>query len=543
MRVHLVRLIAAVFTFVIFVPVIGAQTGTYAISGVEIVTVSGATISNGTVVIRDGLIESVGTSIKIPADAKVLDGKGLTVYPGFIDTNSELGIPNAPPTTQPGAPNSGQAVSNSNYPESLRPESMTSSKIKPGEQQFAAYRNAGFTTVLTTKSDDIFNGYSAVIDLAGDSVSAMVIKSRFAQHIAFNTERGGTFPSALLGTFAALRQMFNDALRLDEIRKMYAANPRGIKRPEADPSLEALIPVVRGQVPVVIHADSEREIIRALDLTREYGLKTIIAGGQESGKTVERLKAQNVPVFLSLNFPVRTVSEHKEVDPETLRILRLRVEAPKAAAKLKKAGVRFAFQSGGIKNIGDFVKNAGLAVENGLAEADAIRAMTLSAAELLEIDAQTGSIETGKIANLVVMKGGMFEKDSVITHVFVDGKMFELPKKKDKPKNAGDGSKVMAGGVWDITVDAPGITVPITLNLTQSGDVITGNLASSMFGSAPIRNGSVTANGFSFRATVNFQGTELDLSFNGIIEGDSVEGTVDTAQGPATFTGSRTPGK
>ncbi len=543
MKKHLVRVFAAVFALVIYAPVAGAQTGTYAITGAEIVTVSGATISEGTVVIRDGLIEAVGASVKIPADAKMLDGKGLTVYPGFIDANTELGLPAAPPPAQPGAPGTAQRTSNSNYPASLRPEDKAADQIKAGEEQFAAYRNAGFTTVLTIKADGILNGSSAVINLAGDSVSAMILKSKFAQHIAFNTERGGVFPASLMGTFAALRQMFNDAKRLDDIKKEYEKNPKGIKRPEADASLEALIPIVRGETPVVIYADTERELVRALDLINEYKLKAIIAGGQESWKVVSRLKSQNVPVLLSLNLPMRTVSEHKEADPESLRILRLRVEAPKAAAALKDAGVKFAFQSGGLKNIGDFVKNAGVTTENGLAKADAIRAMTLSAAEILGVDAQTGSIEAGKIANLVVVKGGLFDEDSAITHVFVDGKMFELPKKKDPPKGAaGDGRKIAAGGVWNIIVDAPGVSIPITLNLTQNGEIITGNMSSTALGTVPIRNGRVTANGFAFEATVNFQGNELDLLFGGIIDGDKVEGTVDTAQGPATFSGTRTPG-
>ena len=255
--------------------------------------------------------------------------------------------------------------------------------LRAGEAQFEANRNAGFTTVLTVSRDGIFNGQSAVIDLAGDSVSAMVIKTPFAEHVTFNTARGGVYPTALMGTFSALRQMFLDAQRLQQLQRMYAENPRGIKRPDADRSLEALYPLLDGRIPVVFTANREIEIIRALDLAQEFKLKTIIAGGQEAWKVTDRLKRQNVPVLLSLNFPKRTTSASPEADPESMDTLRLRAETPKGPARLTQAGVKFAFQSDGMRALVDFFTNAGKAVENGLGKDAAIRAMTLGSAEVL----------------------------------------------------------------------------------------------------------------------------------------------------------------
>src|SRR5688500_12830112 len=143
--------------------------------------------------------------------------------------------------------------------------------------------------------------------MARDAVSGMIVKSPAAQHVTFRTAGGGRYPTSLMGTFSALRQMLLDAQRLQEVKRMYAANPRGVKRPDADASLEALFPVLAGQMPVVFTANSEREIMRVLDLANEFKLKAIIAGGQEAGRpaVVERLKAQNVPVLLSLDFPKR----------------------------------------------------------------------------------------------------------------------------------------------------------------------------------------------------------------------------------------------
>ena len=544
MKKHFLRFSVAVFSFFLFSVSVRAQTGVYAITGATVITASGPNLSNATVVIRDGLIESVGRDAKVPADAKVFDGKGLTVYPGFFDANTNLGIPK---TTAPQQPNRGSQAdqSNSNYPPELRAEEKAFEKLKAGESQFKARRDNGFTTVLTVSEEGIFQGHSTVINLAGDSVAEMIIKPVFAQHVSFRTARNGVFPTSLMGTFAALRQMFLDAGRLEEVEKMYADNPVGMKRPEKDLSLEALIPVVKGQMPVVFTANSEREIIRVLDLIGEFNLRGIIAGGQESYKVIDRLKTAKVPVLLSLDLPVRTAAENKEAEPESMEVLRRRIEAPKNAAKLKQAGVKFAFQSGEMKNITDFLKNAEIVTKNGLSKQDAIRAMTIEAAEILGVSRQLGSIEKGKIANLVVMNGDIFAANRRITHVFVDGKLFEQPKKDDKKKTAGTGGAnakpLNVAGTWAITVEAPGQTIPLTFTFNQQGENLSGTINSSMFGVAPIRNGSVSASGFSFDTTVTFAGQELDISFNGRVTGNQVEGTADTQQGPAAFSGTKNP--
>lgn len=522
-----------------------SRTDVYAITNAQIVTVSGKTIPRGTVVVRDGLIESVGETAKVPADAQVIDGNGLTIYPGFFDALTSLGMP-AAPARQPGQGQAQQQQqqpqSNSNYPDGLQPEMTAEREIKSGEAQFENQRNAGFTTVLTVDNDGIFQGQSAVINLAGDSVSGMIIKSPFAEHITFRTLRNGQYPTSLMGTFSALRQMFLDAQRLAELKKMYATAPRGMKRPEADASLEALIPIVSGQLPVVLNADSEIEIIRALDLAKEFKLKAIIAGGQEAGKVADRLKAQNVPVLLSLDFPKRTAAASEEADPEPLEILRLRAEAPKTAARLQQAGVKFAFESGAMKNINDFLTNAGKAVENGLQKDAAIRAMTLSPAEILSVDNQLGSIENGKIANLVVMRGDVFDKNKAITHVFVDGRLFEQKEKPKVPPTATTqpGATAAVGGNYSINIEIPGQPVSGTMVLTQQGAILTGNLQ-TQFGTTQIKDGKVTSEGFSFNATVDFQGQTFEIFVKGTVSGNQISGTIESPQGAIPFSGTRIP--
>ncbi len=549
MKNSILRFSAAIYVFIVFCSSVSAQTrpDVYAITDAQIVTVSGPNLAKGTVVIRDGLIESVGENVKIPADARIIDGKDLVVYPGFIDGYTSLGIVAAPTPQRGQTPTQATAAapSNSNYEDGLRAEETAESQLKAGDDQFVAQRDAGITTALTVPKDGIFNGQSALIDLAGDSVSGMVVKSPFAEHITFTTLRTGNYPVSLLGTFSALRQMFLDAQRLQVIQKMYEKDPRGIKRPDDDRSLEALIPLLKGEMPVVFNANKEIEIVRALDFAREFNLKAIIAGGQEAWKVADRLKAQNVPVLLSLDFPKRTASASMESDPEPIELLRLRAETPKTAARLTQAGVKFAFQSGGMKNINDFLTNANEAVKNGLNKNDAVRAMTLSSAEIFGVENRLGSIEKGKIANLVVSKGDVFDKSKVITQVFVDGRLFE-PKQTPKTngKNSASttqpGTSATVGGNYAVNIEVPGQPIQGTMNLTQQNENLTGSVESQL-GNAPIKDGKVSAEGFSFSITVDVGGSEVEVFVKGTVSGNQISGTFTTPQGAFPFSGTKNP--
>ncbi len=526
-----------------------ANGQSYAITNARIVTVSGAAIDKGTVVIRNGLIEAVGAGVSAPADAQVFDATGLTVYPGFIDAFTNLGMPaaQARQAGPPGAaaPTAAAPVSNSNYPAGLRPEDQAVNELRGGDAQFEANRNAGFTTALVTGRAGIFNGQSVVINLAGETVSSMVVKTPFALHVTFTTIGGGQYPTSLLGTFSALRQMFYDAQRQQEIEKQYAANPMGIKRPESDKSLEALYPAINRQMPVVFNTASEIEIIRALDLIKELKLNGMIAGGIEAWKVADRLKAQNVPVLLSLNLPKRTSSASPDADPESMETLRFRAEAPKNAAKLAAAGVKFAFQTDNIRSLGDFFANAGKAVEGGLSKDAAIRAMTLGSAELLGIDKQTGSIEAGKIANIVVVKGDVFGKDRYVSHVFIDGRYFEQkeqPKRETTPTSGGGTQPAVASisGTYSISIEVPGQALPATLTFTQQGPTLNGTMVSQL-GSSQLKGGKVSPEGFSFGASVEFGGATIDIIVSGKVAGNQISGSVDSPQGAVPFSGTKNP--
>jgi hypothetical protein len=215
--------------------------------------------------------------------------------------------------------------------------------------------------------------------------------------------------------------------------------------------------------------------------------------------------------------------------------------------------VRFAFQSGAMQNLSDFFANAAKATENGLAKEEALRAMTLSTAEIFGVADRLGSIEQGKIANLVVTRGDVFSKDKTVTHVFVDGKLFEqkpAPKVDEKKAASGGGRNGDANsgaatanlsGVWNVTVEIPGQAVPVTMNLSQQAEKLTGNLSSAFFPTAEIRTGSVTGDNFRIELSVNVDGRDLDVTFSGTTNGNSMTGSGTTPMGVVPFSGSRQP--
>ncbi|HET9714205.1 MAG TPA: amidohydrolase family protein [Pyrinomonadaceae bacterium] len=515
---------------------------TYAITNARLVTVSGPVIERGTVVIRNGLIAAAGADVHAPPDARVIDGTGLTVYPGLIDSYTDLGLPEPSPSPSPAtglaaflplpspSPRGGP---NSTQPAGLQPEVMVEDVIRTGGTEIESWRSIGITTALTTPRTGIWMGQSALINLSGETPQQMIVRSPVAMHVGFTPLRG-IYPGSLLGVFSTLRQMMLDAQRYRDSMAIYERNPRGTRRPDTDRSLAALIPVVDGRMPVVMLVNTEREITRALDLASEFKLRLIIAGGREADRVAERLAKQNVPVLLSLNLPKRTTPAMAEADPEPMRVLRERVEAQQTAGKLVKAGVRFGFQSGSLTDIADLMGNARRVIENGLSAADAVRAFTIWPAQILGVESQLGSIEAGKIANLTVTRGDLFTHDTRVAHVFIDGRPVDL-----RPPTGGPSRNVLSG-MWSVTVNLGQSDRSISLNLRQEGDRLTGSISGPL-GAGEISNASVTSAGeVRFTVALNVEGLTSEATFAGTLANNEIRGTVTiVGSSPGTFTATR----
>jgi imidazolonepropionase-like amidohydrolase len=550
------RLLVASLLLLLAVHPLNAQRSaidTYAITNARIVTVSGPVIERGTVVIRNGLIAAAGANVSAPSDARVIDGAGLTVYPGLIDSYTNFALPEASPGPSPGGGGGGGFLlqqlqqqqrppsgPNSTQPAGLQPEVMIEDVIRPGGNEIESWRSAGVTTALTSPRSGIWMGQSALINLSGDTPQQMIVRSPVAMHVGFTPLRTGTYPGSLMGVFSTLRQMMLDAQRYRDAMQIYERNPRGTRRPDTDRSLAALIPVVDGRMPVVMLANSEREINRALDLASEFKLKLIVAGGLEADKVADRLAKQDVPVLLSLNLPRRTTAAMPEADPEPMRVLRERVAAQQTAGRLAKAGVRFGFQSGSMTNSSDLLSNANKTIENGLQPLDALRAFTIWPAEILGVKDQLGSIEVGKIANLTVTRGDLFDRNSRVAHVFIDGRPVDVrPPATGGPMNIGQGRNTLAG-VWTVIVNTGQGDRTISLTLQQEGERITGSISGPL-GAGEISNGSASNTGeVRFTVSVNVEGQTKEATFTGNLANNQIRGNVAiVGSAPGTFTATR----
>jgi imidazolonepropionase-like amidohydrolase len=442
----------------------GAGSPAWAIRDARIVSPGAPVIDKGTVVLRNGLIEAAGAGIAVPPDAVVIDGAGLSVYPGLIDlANSPAPAEAAGAAGRGAAPAGGGGAAPANTTladlERARRAALLRADVDAARTanvpaaEMRRLTAAGITSVLAVPPGGLLRGQSALINVApppdaphisvvGDYRQGVaIVRSPVASHIAFNTGRGAAgYPGSLLGYIAFVRQSLLDAQWQRDARA-YSERHTNEPRPIFEPVLDALAPVLEGKIPVAFEASSNVEIQRALSMAREFKLTPIIVGAAEAAPLAADLKAANARVIYSLNFPVEPGRGGRGAQgrggagaaggapppEETVRARQLRVNAPKVPAALLAAGVPFAFGSSGLQNPADFVRNAARTVSEGGLSADAaLRALTSGAATLAGAGDRLGTIAAGRIANVIVTEGDLFAANARIRHVFVDGYPIEI---------------------------------------------------------------------------------------------------------------------
>jgi imidazolonepropionase-like amidohydrolase len=390
--------------------------GIFAIRNARIVTVSGADIENGTVVIRDGKIEAVGANVTVPAGAQSIDGRGLSVYPGMIDAGTNMGLVEVPQGAN-GTVDTAEVGD-------LNPNAKALTAVNPHSAHIAVTRVEGITNTVTAPAGGLVSGQAAFLNLLGTAPREMAVVPQVALVINYPRIGGG------FGGFGGFQQPANlaDTLtanerQVDQIRKLlrYAeaygraqdayAKDKSLPRPDRNVVLEPLLLYVRGEQPVIFRADREAEIRGAIKFAEEMKLKPIILGGNDAWKVASLLKEKNVPVILTGVFSLPS----REDDPyDTL------YENP---AKLQQAGVRFCISTGDsgpeVRNLAQY---AGMAAAYGLSKADAVKAVTLYPAQIMNVADRLGSIEPGKMANLVVTDGDLLEVRTRIRYLFIDGR-------------------------------------------------------------------------------------------------------------------------
>jgi imidazolonepropionase-like amidohydrolase len=463
--------LAAILVTAFAVPAFHAQVApgrVYAIRNARIVTMAGPPVDAATIVMRDGLVEDAGAAVAAPVDAVVIDGTGLTVYPGFIDmaNASAADVPDvsavAPAAAgrAAGAGGRGQGgatledLERARRASYLRPDVETARYVRFEGPEMRRLASAGITSVLAVPSSGLVRGQSALINvmapidephvgtIADYRRGLVIVKSPVAQHFSFTGGggRGGAgYPGALLGTIAFVRQALLDARWQRDARAYHEAHPDR-PRPVVEPVLDALVPVLEKQQPAAFEASLAVQISRALDLAKEFGLDPMIVGGAEAGQVTAELKTAGARVIYSLNFPTPpetgrggrgagrgAAAAAVDEQEESMREIRARQNAPKGPAALAAAGVPFAFTSGGLQDLSLFMKNAARTVKDGGLSADqALAALTSGAAAIAGVSNRLGTLQKGRIANLVVTDGDWLEERTRIRHVFVDGRPVEI---------------------------------------------------------------------------------------------------------------------
>ena len=395
----------------------------YALVGGRVMTVAGGVLEDGAVVLRDGLIEAVGSGIRPPADARVIDVTGLTLTPGIIDGFGGVGLP-APAPARASAGDAGPAAPAA-VPSPLAPQAYVLDRIRAAEALKA--RDTGVTTALVVPREGVLPGRSVLINLSGESPEAMALLQPAAMHLHMATVPA-KYPGSLMGTVAYARQALLDAAHYRDGWAAYQKAPRGHKRPRYDSALAAWQDVLAGRQVLVVTATRENDIRRALALGDEFKVKVAIAGAMQAQSVADMIKARRVPLLVSVNFdPPRPATFFGGADEDKEK--RDIEEAEKNPAALHRAGVAFALVSG---HAPDFLAGVRKAVERGLPREAALRAVTLQAAEALGVSDRLGSLEAGKIANVVAWSGEPLTKDAKAKLVFVDGELFE-PEEKPSP--------------------------------------------------------------------------------------------------------------
>lgn len=385
---------------------------TIAIRNATIVPVTSAPITNGTIVISNGVITAVGANVSVPANATVIDGAGLFVYPGMIDAGSNVGlveidsVAGTVDTTELGDFNS---------------NAQAAVAINPHSELIPVTRVNGVTMLLAVPEGGIISGQSALIQLIGWTPHEMVVKAPAAMHIRFPRLRGAPLVDVPQDEEQEKELKKSYTKELDKLRDTFrdaqaygrAASAK-VKRFDRDLILEGLVPVVEGRVPVVIHANQARDIRAAIEFADELKLKMILAGGQDVARVIPELKSRNIPVLLG---PILALPQ-REDDPYDVLFAN--------AKTLHDNGIRFAIQTTEAHNTRNLPYHAGSCAAFGLPKDVALKAITIYPAEIFGVADKYGSLEAGKVANVILTDGDPLELRTNVKRVFIAGEEISM---------------------------------------------------------------------------------------------------------------------
>lgn len=534
-------------------------TRTYAITNVNIIQAPGRQIDMGTVVMKNGLIVSVGKNVSIPPDAIIIKADSMYVYAGFIDGLSRVGLvkpkeeERGPRPKDPGNPQPEEA--------GITPQNDVRSALNPGEKSLEELRNVGFTAAHVVPYGGMMPGNGSIILLGGKSADDMVLVNKTSFYSELTPSRS-VYPRTVMGVMAKYRELYRQAALNRAYENTYASNRSGIQRPATDRVLETLFPVIDKRQPVLFKAERVVDAQRVLTLQSDLGFSLMLAELKEGWDITSKIKAANAKVFLSLDIPEdkdkkedskkddkkkdeskkeepKKEEPKKTEQPETATAEeKAALEKRKAefmakyvgqAATFQKAGMKFGFSTLSAKPA-NIQANLRRMITAGLSEDAALAALTTTPAELLGLSDRLGSIDNGKIANLVVSDKPYFSEKAKVRYVFVDGNLHTLEVKQPKEAKKGDGSAVVAAGDWTMITETPQGNQEGKLSIVKDGASYSGTLSGGQF-SQPVKLENIRFEGSALSFTFSFDagGAIVQVEVAVTIEGDTFKGTASVA--------------
>ena len=419
----------------------------FAFTQAKIVVRPGEVIEDATLLIRDGVIQAIGQEIEVPGDAQIINSEGFTLYPGFIEPFATLGKhDDAPDTPEP-----------HHWNNMIRPERDAIDVFRADAEDYAPLREQGFTHAALVPDEGIFCGQPRIIGLHEGTLNERALDTPAIQYLDW--DRGGyqDYPSSQMGVIALIRQSLLDAQWYGAAWRIYRSNPQQVP-PETNHSLEALQPVLSGETPLLVNAFNAHRFWQAQALAEEFGLTLWLLGSGYEYRQLDAYQNSGAPLILPLDFPeAPKLPTYEDALDVSLTAMRHWDWAPANPKILEEAGIEFSLTTARLDSIGDFHANLRKAIDRGLAKESALAALTTRPARLLGIEHETGTLETGKRANILVTDGDVFEKETKRLQLWVDGHQHVL---EALPIND-------PSGKWDLTLMASeGPTTDATLELT-----------------------------------------------------------------------------
>ncbi|MEL6122943.1 MAG: amidohydrolase family protein, partial [Bacteroidota bacterium] len=487
------------------------------------------------ILIRDGVITATNVA-DAPYDARVIELDSMYVYPGFIAAASHAGITkpkegDRPEVASPGSPPNDVA--------GITPEKPLSESYSISEGSIEAMRKQGFTISHSMPYGRMLPGQTAIISLSGKDYPEVVLKDNHATWLQMKGSRG-MFPSTEIGVMARWRDLVNNAKIQSSYEQTYAARPQNRKRPKPTPAVDALKLASAGKAPVYQLAEKHTHVSRAIRLSQELGYHLVIAEARRPDMSIDQIKSSGTTVLATLDLPEEVSIEQdstaeedktwKDIErEEMMQKKKVSVDNHVAAASaLALAGipVSFSYLEAKPKDIHPAVRRM---IAGGLSEEDALAALTTVPAKTLGIDGVAGTIANGKMANIVVMTGPIFDEKSKIKMVIIDGQIFEY-ETKEKKKTNGEAPAVAIEGDYTFVIEVPGLEPSGTVNITKNDDN-TYNLTltnSAVPGKEILVEGvELDGDNMTYSYQVNVQGMNATIDTDVNYDESSFEGTVD----------------